>query len=216
MNSDKIILDLCGGTGAWSKPYRDAGYEVHLLTLPEYNVVEIGYSEKDLYICPKSSHYFTIPFRAIYGILAAPPCTEFSLAKGSLPRDFKAAMQVVRACMEVIWHCRTFGKIKFWAMENPRGFLRQFMGKPAFVFEQWQYGTNTVKATDIWGYFNTPNPTVKTRPDNITTCIRHRSNGRDWTKPVIPNEYKQLDLDRAAARAITPAGFAQAFFKANK
>ena len=22
------ILDLCGGTGAWSAPYRDAGYEV--------------------------------------------------------------------------------------------------------------------------------------------------------------------------------------------
>lgn len=26
-NSDKIILDLCGGTGAWSKPYAEAGYE---------------------------------------------------------------------------------------------------------------------------------------------------------------------------------------------
>ena len=26
MNKDKIILDLCGGTGAWSRPYKDAGY----------------------------------------------------------------------------------------------------------------------------------------------------------------------------------------------
>ena len=24
----KIILDLCGGTGSWSKPYKDAGYDV--------------------------------------------------------------------------------------------------------------------------------------------------------------------------------------------
>lgn len=24
-NKDKIILDPCGGTGAWSKPYKDAG-----------------------------------------------------------------------------------------------------------------------------------------------------------------------------------------------
>jgi len=24
----KIILDLCGDTGAWSKPYADAGYDV--------------------------------------------------------------------------------------------------------------------------------------------------------------------------------------------
>lgn len=26
-NKDKIILDLCGGTGAWSKPYKDAGIQ---------------------------------------------------------------------------------------------------------------------------------------------------------------------------------------------
>lgn len=25
-NNNKIILDLCGGTGSWSKPYKDAGY----------------------------------------------------------------------------------------------------------------------------------------------------------------------------------------------
>lgn len=27
-NNDKIILDLCGGTGSWSKPYKEAGYDV--------------------------------------------------------------------------------------------------------------------------------------------------------------------------------------------
>lgn len=27
-NKDKIILDLCGGTGAWSKPYKKADFEV--------------------------------------------------------------------------------------------------------------------------------------------------------------------------------------------
>jgi hypothetical protein len=34
---------------------------------------------------------------------------------------------------------------------------------------------------------------------------------------VMPSENaKRLDLDRAALRAITPAGFANAFFKANR
>ena len=41
-NKDKIILDLCGGTGAWSKPYKDAGYEVHVLTLPECDITRMG------------------------------------------------------------------------------------------------------------------------------------------------------------------------------
>lgn len=38
-NSKKIILDLCGGTGSWSKPYKDAGYDVRNITLPEYVVL---------------------------------------------------------------------------------------------------------------------------------------------------------------------------------
>ena len=37
-NEGKIILDLCGGTGAWSAPYKDAGYDVRVITLPEYDV----------------------------------------------------------------------------------------------------------------------------------------------------------------------------------
>jgi hypothetical protein len=44
-NSDKIILDFCGGTGEWSKPYRDAGYLDYLLTLPNVDVTKIMYSE---------------------------------------------------------------------------------------------------------------------------------------------------------------------------
>ena len=26
-----VILDLCGGTGSWSRPYRDAGYDVRIV-----------------------------------------------------------------------------------------------------------------------------------------------------------------------------------------
>ena len=61
-NRDKIILDLCGGTGAWSRPYKDAGYDVRLITLPDNDVLTYQ------------------PPSGVYGILAAPPCTEFSVA----------------------------------------------------------------------------------------------------------------------------------------
>jgi hypothetical protein len=49
------------------------------------------------------------------------------------------------------------------------------------------------------------------------------SNGRDWGKRVYPPEYENYikrfpnyTAQRAAARAITPAGFADAFYRANK
>ncbi|MDR1001701.1 MAG: hypothetical protein LBL82_00300 [Oscillospiraceae bacterium] len=35
-NSGKIILDLCGGSGAWSIPYKEAGYDVRVITLTAY------------------------------------------------------------------------------------------------------------------------------------------------------------------------------------
>lgn len=39
----KLILDLCGGTGAWSKPYKDAGYDVKVITLPAWNVTKVEF-----------------------------------------------------------------------------------------------------------------------------------------------------------------------------
>jgi 2-polyprenyl-3-methyl-5-hydroxy-6-metoxy-1,4-benzoquinol methylase len=30
-----LILDLCAGSGAWSKPYEEAGYEVLKIDLPQ-------------------------------------------------------------------------------------------------------------------------------------------------------------------------------------
>lgn len=37
-DNHKIILDLCGGTGAWSQPYAEAGYDVRVITLPDYDI----------------------------------------------------------------------------------------------------------------------------------------------------------------------------------
>ncbi len=209
-NIDKIILDLCGGTGAWSKPYRDAGYDVRLVTLPDNDVRTY------------------IPPAGVYGILAAPPRTEFSIAKGASPRDLAGAMEIVEACLRIIWSCRLSGSLRFWALENPRGFLRQFLGIPKFTFEQWQYGGDKRKATDLWGYFASPSPTVVEMPPLFAAYYTQRnpcgsSNGRAWGKLQYPPEFAEYirrqpgyAAQRAAARAITPPGFAQAFFRANR
>ena len=181
----KIILDLCGGTGAWSKPYKDAGYDVRNITLPEYDV--------RTYQPPEN----------VYGILAAPPCTEFSLARqrAKRPRNFSAGMEIVSACLKIVWKCRAAGKLKFWVLENPTGYLRQFLGKPVFNFQPYEFGDNSKKRTDLWGYFKEPKKTPIPKPDYP------RKGKNSWSGKYPTPKQKE--------RAMTPPGFAKAFYKAN-
>ncbi len=216
----KIILDLCGGTGAWSRPYREAGYITHVITLPRQDVTKVHFNTYSLEFIRQDIPYhenLTVLYEDIYGILVAPPCTEFSLAKGNRPRDLAAGMETVAACLKIIWHCRLHGKLKFWALENPVGLLRQFLGKPVFTFEQWQFGDMGIKPTDLWGYFSPPRLVRRQMPQSLAIQYKdqHR-HGRLMANPKCPEEYKHLNLDRAALRAITPSGFANAFFKANR
>ena len=132
-----IILDLCGGTGSWSKPWREAGFEVHVITLPDYDVTKGFVTNGHLYF-PKLTGAdgerpsLKIDIDKIYGIFAAPPCTMFSFARttAKTPRDFDKGMETVQACLKIIWSIRKAEKIHFWALENPHGFLDQFLGKP--------------------------------------------------------------------------------------
>ena len=208
---NKIILDLCGGTGAWSKPYKDAGYDVRNITLPEYDV--------RTYIPPDD----------VYGILAAPPCTEFSLAKSNskYPRKIAEGMNIVYHCLRIIWEAQyklptplaKTTTLKFWALENPFGLLRRFLGHPVMIFNPYDFGDGYQKKTCLWGYFNLPkkNP-VEFAKDYIHTI---GVNGKPLkkfdmllTKEIHPECYGKLT--RQERRAVTPAGFAKAFYKANK
>jgi hypothetical protein len=197
----KIILDLCGGTGSWSKPYKDAGYDVRLITLPEFDVRS--------YEPPKN----------VYGILAAPPCTEFSIAKNGShrKRDFEGGINIVIACLNIIWKCRCQNRLGFWALENPVGYLRQFLGKPNYTFYQWWFGDLGIKRTDLWGYFNEPKQKAFERPNHPYFVKQYKSGKKNqfaWSAPSKPDWYEG-HLDRAELRAITPPGFARAFFEAN-
>jgi len=195
--SSKIILDLFGGTGAWSKPYREHGYDVRIITLPKHDVRTFD------------------PPANVYGILAAVPCDEFSLAKGSLNRDLAGGLALLAAAQKIIWQCQQNKKLAFWCIENPCGLMRQFLGKPGHTFQPWEYGDFHTKKTDLWGYFKTPKKTVSERP-LLTPRQRHGSHARHLADPICPHEYKHLKLSRKDIRAITPAGFAEAFFKSNR
>ncbi len=256
-NGEKIILDLCGGTGAWSEPYKKAGYDVRVITLPEYDVRSFLLFDERVWFTKNPYEYKEVCLiKNVYGILAAPPCTMFSFARtnAKTQRDLKGGMECVRACLNVIWKINEIKQatskktlpLKFWALENPYyGFLPQFLGKPAFTFDPWEFGDGYQKRTALWGYFNKPikNPipimTKEAKAKAKTNSFIHKlslmpsATIRDdaplrykiaHEKARIKFDYlKSKDIhpeafgrfDRQTRRSITPAGFAKAFFKAN-
>ena len=110
-NSKLIVLDLCGGSGSWSRPFKEAGYDVRVITLPDYDVCTYQ------------------PPANVWGILAAPPCTEFSVLNCKAEarvRNPEEGMVVVNACLRIIKQCNPV----WWALENPRGYLREYLGPP--------------------------------------------------------------------------------------
>jgi len=234
-NKSKIILDLAGGTGSWSRPYKEAGYKVITITLPDYDVTDVTFVDRYVHFMGKET--IVVDMDEVYGILAGPPCTMFSFARtdAKKPRDLEEGMECVRACLNIIWRImeveQDTGKktlpLKFWALENPyHGFLKNFLGKPAFTFDPWEFGDGYQKRTALWGHFNEPikNPVPMTKEAKAKAKAKAKTNSHIHTLGVKFDYLKSKDIhpeafgkfDRQTRRSITPAGFANAFFKTNQ
>jgi len=175
-----LILDLCGGSGAWSKPYADAGYMVKLVDKIHGDDARLLQRE-----------------RGVWGVLAAPVCTVFSYARNRYqPTDAELlhALSLVDACLRIAWTHWQQGA-KWWALENPRNKLRRYLGPARLEFYQWEYGDAGHKPTCIWGEFVPPLKRQKPR-----------------TKP---STWKSKQENASPIDAVTPAGFARAFFEVN-
>lgn len=195
-NSKKIILHLCADIGSDSKPYRDAGYDVRL----------VG---RDIGV--ENYH----PPANVYGIIANPPCTMFSVARTSAktPRDFIEGMRLVKECLRIIWECQypTTGhfmksNLKFWVIENPAtGALKNFLGTPPYMYSPHEFGADYSKRTALWGLFNQPK-----KMEGVEV-----PKGKHVNATISPMTHRD-PYDRMNARSICYPGFAEAFFKANK
>lgn len=225
----KIILDLCGGTGSWSKPWAEAGFNVKIITLPDYDVTKITYENSCKMFHYKKKAIIFAP--DIYGVLAAPPCTMFSFARTNAkkPRDLQEGMKCVRACLNIVWKIMEVKQetakkeipLKFWALENPYyGFLKKFLGKPAFTFDPWEFGDGYQKRTALWGHFNEPkkNPVLMTDEAKAKTNSHLHTLGVKFDYLKSKNIHPEMfgKFDRQTRRSITPQGFAKAFFEVNR
>lgn len=209
----KTILQLCADTGSDTWPYR---YD------PRYEVITIG---ADIGVENYS------PDRPIHGIIANPVCTEFSAARygktfggGEHARESnpEAGMELVRECLRVIEEANP----AWWALENPAtGRLRDFLGKPRFVYEPWQFGSPWTKRTGLWGNFTEPTPMYDSWDDVPKLDIYARPGRKPSIAFLHKSAFRRIPEFRdsgmpepstdAELRSLCSQGFAHAFKEAN-
>ena len=123
-----IVLSLCSGSGSWEKPYVDSG---------EYNVIPITFPQYDVRLFPSlpsqeprgNGEWIDIEkYKGkVVGILAAPDCTYFSISGNAHKRSDQNIIDgigVVDACFRIAYAL----KPKWFALENPIGKLKKFIG----------------------------------------------------------------------------------------
>lgn len=195
-NSEKIILHLCCNENnpTDSIEYINQGYDVRLIGK------SIGVENYN-------------PPENVYGIIANPMCTEFSIALTTRERDLKKGMFLVNHCLRIIWECqykhnnRRISPLKFWLIENPTtGFLRWFLGNPVFQYNHYEYGENQSKKTALWGMFTPPTKPLLFNPINT---------GRTMKDLLTPMNCRDKE-ERMNLRSKCPYSFAKAFFEANQ
>lgn len=200
---DRIILHLCAKEGSDSRPYHDAGYDVRIIG------EDIGVEN---YHPPEN----------VYGIIANPVCTEFSIASGFHRKlDTEKGMFLVKECQRIIEKCWP----SFWVIENPAsGRLKEFLGKPVMTYEPWHFGSPWTKETALWGNFNPPRKVysqwedVPKNPDLYVRPGRPKPSMAFMHKSAIKNipEFHCFEVkDDMSFRSLCSQKFAKAFFEAN-
>ena len=196
---------MCADTGSDSKPYQLNGYNVILIGSA------IGVENYE-------------PPEDVYGVFANPPCTEFSTARtDGKARNPDEGMFLVEHCLRIIEKC----KPKFWVIENPaKGVLKNYLGKPAYEYEPWWYGSPWTKRTALWGVFNIPPRNYHNWEDVPKIEALYTRPGRP--KPSLAfmhksayhliREFENLPIPGSDMefRSLCSQKFAQAFFEVNK
>lgn len=201
---NKTILHLCADIGSDSKPYTDNGH----------NVILVG---KDIGV--ENFH----PPKNVYGVIANPVCTEFSIVHGfEKKRDYEKGLFLVKECQRVIQECEG---LKFWVIENPAtGRLKNFLGQPQMTYEPWQFGSPWTKKTALWGKFNKPKPLYYTWdavPKNPNLYIRpgRKKPGMAFLHKSAKQFIREFDCfeveDDMSFRSLCSQGFAKEFYKVN-
>lgn len=192
-----IILSLFDFSGHWPKYFKEAGYEVHQ--------VDEDLTKQDVLT-------YEPPFDSCYGLLAAPPCTHFSVAgrhlwaKKDIDGKTAHALKLVDRCFKL----KELLKPNFFILENPStGRLKNFIGNPKMIINPFEYANYAPipnletykKATGLWGNFELAPKNSRVIP------FRKRQGLKAWNF---------TNTTYGSARSVTPLGFAKATYLGNR
>jgi hypothetical protein len=194
------IISLFDYTGNWPLPWKEAGHKVVQ--------VDIKHGHDIL----KINERWLKDLGPVYGVLAAPPCTDFSVSGAQYwpakDMDGRTALSL-KLVKKTLWIVKRLQpNLSFWAMENPVGRLNKLV--PALIhygpwyFQPHWYGDPYTKKTGLWGVFNRNLP--RTDVDPIKACAQG-----SWLQTLGGKSERTKEL-----RSTTPMGFARAFYEANK
>ncbi len=205
----KTILSLFDYTGNWSRPYKDAGYNVI------QHDIKLGIDVFSDTIPAAIAD--SIEGNQIHGILAAVPCTDFAASgarwwagKEFMPAEYEGddvqfdstVDMSVGFVVSVLFLVELFHPV-WWVIENPVGRMHALVpeiGSPRMYFNPTDFGHPYTKRTALYGDFNT----------NLQKEYALNLFGSEmWSKYGVKSERTK------AARSVTPTGFARAFFNAN-
>jgi hypothetical protein len=151
------LLELCCGTAQVSKYFLAEGWEVVTVDCLSKFQPTILADVRDIDPTRWQPGEFDV-------VWASPPCTAYSIARSTAPRDFAQADEIVCACFAIIRHLTNCEKDVAWFCENPAtGYLKS---RPCM--QEWagykrtlcycSYGKPFRKATCIWTNIDTWTP----------------------------------------------------------
>jgi len=178
------LLELFSGTGSVGKVAKQLGY----------NVVSLDLKQADINIDILKWDYTVFEAGHFDVIHASPPCTEYSIALTTRPRNIEKANEIVLKCFEIIKYL----KPKYFIIENPQtGLLKNqsFMNDMPYIdIDYCKYGMPYRKRTRIWSNIEwIPRPLCK-KDCGKMNGNRHISTAQRGPDYKIDRSYKQSDL----------------------
>lgn len=226
------LVSLFDASGVWSEPFAEAGWKVVRLDLSRgHDLSTFGDEEIERHILRPLGGRVT-------GLLAAPPCTDFTVSGAQYwPRKdatgvTERSVRLVERTLQICSACDPL----WWALENPPGRLGRLvpqLGPYVYTFQPFEYAgwvatpedrrkLERVRARPVAEQTEEDRELIKrTGAYTKRTCIWGRGLVRPEQRPIDPVRSSSqgswiqrlggTSKATKAERSVTPRGFAEAF-----